>query len=1131
MSAGKKQITSNTKTMKQALLSIILAGMILMPSVYAGAQNFTGTWSSAPLSEVLDEIESRTGYHFIFENKEINTGIPVTATFTGAEITDVLDKILGPSMHYTIKGKYITVSKRQIERAPLPSKDIRHVSGTVISSADNQPVAGAGVYVAGTSSGTVTDLDGNWSLELPPAAEKVTFECIGYETLILNVERLANMRIVTMNECVNTLEDVVVVGFGTQKRESLVGAVQAVKPNELKSTTSNLSTSFAGKIAGVISVQSSGEPGVADGASFWIRGVSTFGSGQSPLYIVDGVEITAQMLNNIPPETIESFSILKDATATSLYGSRGANGVMIITTKSGRNSERMAINVRAEAGISGATAIPEAADAITFMETFNEALVTRGKEPYYSEDKISGTRTGLNPYVYPDVDWYKMLFKDMTVNQNFNINMTGGGKKVDYFLNVSAYNENGILRKPDFSGFNTNINSQKYLFQANINALMTPTTKVSLKMNTQLHFQHTPVTPTRTLFQYCLQAMPCEFAPVLPAEEDDTFVRFGTAPRWTTGYCTNPYAELCKGYSDQYRGHFTSALSVNQDLKFITKGLSAYALVTFYNRVYSAVSHSMTPFLYRVHDWSVDENGNYLLEMIQTQQGSTYLDTQRSNDGLRELSFQAKIDYNRTFRKHTVGATIVYHQKEQMKNVAAAVEYASLPYREQGLAGRVTYDFDKRYLIEANFGYNGSENFARGKRFGFFPSIAGGWVISNEPYWSGLKNTVNLLKIRASYGLVGNDVISSSYSDRFPYLSTVDMNTGYNIALGPNLSVQSGPSISTYGNPSATWETSRKVDIGLEFGLFRELNLIVDYFYEKRSGIFMQRQSLPSSFGLSGITPWGNIGKVDNSGVDASIDYNKVFSKDFILSLRGTFTYAHNEIKFMDEPIYEFDYQKKTGHSINSVYLYVFDRYFTDEEDIRNSPDQSSLATLYPLLPGDIKYKDLNNDGKIDDNDQMWIDRTTIPEITYGFGFSIQYRSFDISAFFQGTGRMHLLMTDNHPFSTATDPGSGLMMYHAKDHWSESKPDPDAAYPRLSDRWNVNNTVNSTLYLKNAAFLRLKTAEIGYTWKEIGLRAYISGTNLLTFSGFKYWDPEKGSGNGLSYPLQRTVNIGLQFNY
>ena len=357
----------------------------------------------------------------------------------------------------------------------------------------------------------------------------------------------------------------VVVGFGVQKKESLVGAVQSVKPSDLQTSSSNLSTSFSGKIAGVIAVQKSGEPG-ADGANFWIRGISTFGSGQSPLLILDGVEITNQMLNNIPPETIESFSVLKDATATALYGSRGANGVMIITTKNGRDSEKMTINLRAEFGASAPTRVPKVADGITYMETFNEARTTRGEKPYYSNEKIMGTKLGLDPYVYPNVDWYDMLFKDCTFNQNFNFNMTGGAKKIDYFLNASVYNENGIMRKPEASKFDTNINAQKYLFQANVSADATKTTRVSLKMNTQLHYRHAPIQSVSDLFAYAMTGMPCEFPATLPGEESDTFVRFGTNNAWNSGFFTNPYAQLCRGYGDQFRGHFTSALTVNLSL-------------------------------------------------------------------------------------------------------------------------------------------------------------------------------------------------------------------------------------------------------------------------------------------------------------------------------------------------------------------------------------------------------------------------------------------------------------------------------------------------------------------------------------------------------------------------------------
>ena len=992
------------------------------------------------------------------------------------------------------------------------------VAGTVISSADNQPIVGANIYVEGTNVGTTTDAGGNYKLTVPASAKTVTVSFLGYDTKKISVRDIHLFKLITLADASNKLEDVVVVGFGVQKKESLVGAVQSVKPSDLQTSSSNLSTSFSGKIAGVIAVQKSGEPG-ADGANFWIRGISTFGSGQSPLLILDGVEITNQMLNNIPPETIESFSVLKDATATALYGSRGANGVMIITTKNGRDSEKMTINLRAEFGASAPTRVPKVADGITYMETFNEARTTRGEKPYYSNEKIMGTKLGLDPYVYPNVDWYDMLFKDCTFNQNFNFNMTGGAKKIDYFLNASVYNENGIMRKPEASKFDTNINAQKYLFQANVSADATKTTRVSLKMNTQLHYRHAPIQSVSDLFAYAMTGMPCEFPATLPGEESDTFVRFGTNNAWNSGFFTNPYAQLCRGYGDQFRGHFTSALTVNQNLDFITKGLSATGMATFYNRVYSAVYRSFTPFMYQLTDYNIDEAGNYSYTSNSTNTGTTYLGTTRGKDGYRELAFQAKIDYARTFGKHDVGATIVYMQKERNMNISDEQEYAALPYRQQGLAGRVTYGFDKRYLFEANFGYNGSENFAAGKR----------WVISNEPFWKGIKEQVNLFKLRASYGLVGNDVISKDYADRFPYLTTVDMGQGYDVYIGNNFERKYGPILSVYGNPNATWEESRKLDIGVEIGLFDSLNIIFDWFKEKRSGIFMQRTSLPSTFGMSGITPWANIGKVDNSGVDISVDYNKAFSKDLILSLRGTFTYAHNEIVEMDEPKYKWAYQYKAGHPINSIQCLIAEGLFRDEEEIASSPSQDIYATTYPIRPGDVKYRDLNDDKIIDDNDMCWTGNPTVPEIIYGFGFSLKYKGFDCSAFFQGQGKVSILMYNYHPFATAATPGSGLMQWIADEHWSEDDPNPKALYPRLSPLWNNNNTKASTLYVRNGKMLRLKTAEIGYTYKK--MRVYVSGTNLLTFAPFKYWDPEKGSGNGLGYPLQRTYNLGFQFNF
>ena len=1102
----------------------------LLLAAALNAQTVTKAFRSVPLKTVLEEVERQTGYSILFENEDVDVSSPVTATFKDATLRTVLDTVLDKSLRYTVKGggKLVTISRRSPVSAPAAPNGEMTVSGTVISSADNQPIVGANIYVEGTNVGTTTDAGGNYKLTVPASAKTVTVSFLGYDTKKISVRDIHLFKLITLADASNKLEDVVVVGFGVQKKESLVGAVQSVKPSDLQTSSSNLSTSFSGKIAGVIAVQKSGEPG-ADGASFWIRGISTFGSGQSPLLILDGVEITNQMLNNIPPETIESFSVLKDATATALYGSRGANGVMLITTKNGRDSEKMTVNVRAELGVSAPTRIPKIADGVTFMETYNEACATRGENPRYSREKIMGTKLGLDPYVYPNVDWYDMLFKNSTFNQNFNFNMTGGAKKIDYFLNASAFNENGIMRAPSTSKFDTNINSQKYLFQANVSADATKTTRVSLKMNTQLHYNHAPIESVGSLFTYALSALPCEFPATLPGEETDTFVRFGTANAWDGNTFINPYAQLCRGYSDKFRGHFTSALTVCQNLDFVTKGLSLTGMATFYNRVYSAVNRSFTPFMYQLSSYDVDADGNYSYTSSSTNTGTTYLGTSRGRDGYRELAFQVKLDYARTFnKKHDVGATFVYHQKERNMNISDAEEYASLPYRQQGLAGRVTYGFDKRYLIEANFGYNGSENFAPGKRFGFFPSIAGGWVISNEPFWKGIKDKVNLFKVRASYGLVGNDVISSNYKDRFPYLSTVAMDQMYDVMIGTNFDQKWGPILSIYGNEDATWEESRKLDIGVEIGLFDSLNIIFDWFKEKRSGIFMQRSSLPSSFGMSGITPWGNIGKVDNRGVDISIDYNKAFSKDLILSLRGTFTYAHNEIVSMDEPQYKWGYQYKKGHPINSINCLIAEGLYRDEEDIASSP-KSVYATRYPLQPGDIKYKDLNNDEVIDDNDKCRNGNPTVPEIIYGFGFSLKYKGFDCSAFFQGQGKVSIIMYDAHPFSTKAKPGFGLMQWIADEHWSESSPDPDAKYPRLSSQWNEHNGQANTLYVRNGKMLRLKTAEIGYSYKM--MRVYVSGTNLLTFSPFKYWDPEKGSGNGLSYPLQRTFNLGFQFNF
>lgn len=1000
------------------------------------------------------------------------------------------------------------------------------VSGTVISQTDNRPLPGVTVLVEGTTIGTTTDSAGDYTLSVPASAAEISFSFIGYDTKKVPADQPLLLKVVTLVESAQTLEDVVVVGFGIQKKESLVGAVQSVKPSSLKLSSTNLSSSFAGKIAGVISVQSSGEPG-ADGANFWIRGISTFGANKTPLIILDGVEITQVILNSIAPETIESFSVLKDATATALYGSRGANGVMIVTTKSGRNSERMSINVRLENGFTMPTRITPVAGGVDYMRCYNEARRARGMSDYYSEDKIVNTELRTDRYIYPDVDWYGLLFKDFSTNQNANINLRGGGRKVEYFLNFSAHNEFGMLRRTSDSNYFSGDNMQKYTFQSNVSANVTKTTRVALKMTTQLMNKYGTSGVASDLFNYTMTANPVDFPAVYPAREGYDHVLFGNAPSWDgAGTQVNPYALLNEGYCNRFWGNVLATLTVEQDLSFVTEGLRISGLASFANYTYSSVWNKLTPHYYTMNNYWMTPEGTYeyQLNTIGTP-GSNYLKGGTSSSGNRIMNFQGKIDYTRRFGKHDVAAALVYMQKETRRNVPSTSQNEILPFREQGLAGRVTYGFDSRYMAEFNFGYNGSENFAKGHRFGFFPSVAVGWVISNERFFERAKKVVSLLKVRASYGLSGNDYMS----DRFQYISTLDMsssNNEYKAFLGLNPIVYEGIRVLKWGNENLTWETSRKTNIGIELGLFDELTLIADLLEDRRDDIFMTRRSVPASSGFQDSTPYGNIGGVLNRGLDMSLEYNKAIGRDLVISVQGSLTFARNEVTFRDEPRNKPAYMRHKGKPVNAIEGLVAVGLFKDQADIDSWPTQDFGGTV---RPGDIKYLDLNGDRKVDGNDVTMLGHPTVPELVYGLGASIRYKKFDFSFFFQGVGRVSLLMSDHHPFVSKAYSGRNMTQWIVDDHWSEADPNPRAAYPRLSDVWNENNTRASSFWIRNGAYLRLKNAELGFTHRSF--RFYVAGSNLLTFSKFKLWDPELGNGNGLKYPLQRVVKLGVQYNF
>lgn len=1112
---------------------LLISIFLLMPSIttpvyaaktYAQQTVFTLHASNKTVKEVFEYIEENSEFVVLYSKDllpVLQKKVSISIDKQDVEsILNILSKEAG--LKYNINDRQITVTKVAAEAPQQEKKEIK-VTGKVLDEND-EGVPGANVVVKGDKTkGTMTDIEGNFTLTVP-ANTVLVASFIGYTPTEFPLNGKTNV-ILKIAPDAKQLDEVVVVGFGAQKKASVVGAVQTVKASELRSPSSTLSNSFAGRIAGVVAVQRGGEPG-ADGANFWIRGISTFASNTSPLVFIDNVEVSIGDLNALSPEVIEGFSILKDATATALYGARGANGVMLITTRNGKDMEKARINIRVQNSFTQPTKTVKVADGIDYMIARNDAVLNRtpNAQPYYSEEVIEGTRKQLNPYIYPNVDWENYLFKDFTTTQSANVNVTGGGKRVTYFLSGTLNNDNGMLKKDSKNNFDNNINQLRLSLQANVGVNLTSTTKANVRLNAQVLDYSGSAAGTDAIYQGIFEAPPVMFAPVLPAQNGEDYILFGNRNGGpVSGRYRNPYAEMVRGYSEKNESTMIASLDLEQDLKFIVPGLKAKGLISFKNWATTNVVRSFDPYFYGIKDYEQGANGEYTYTYEAITKGSKALSTSTSNGGDRLLNYQLSLDYAQTFAdKHNVGAMLVYLQRDYNQN-APADFYATLPVRNQGIAGRVTYGYDDRYMIEANFGYNGSENFGEGKRFGFFPSVAIGYNISNENFFTPLRKVISNLKIRGSYGKVGN----SSTDSRFPYLTYVNL-SGASYIFGNNWQNKgTGAIITRYGAAGARWETGIKADMGVELNLFNSLNITFDWFTETRKDIFMHRNIVPAESGITGdLRPYANLGKVKNQGVDLNIEYNKAFSRDLIASLKGSFTYAKNTLLEADEPSYpeEEAYRSEIGKPLNRYTGLIAMGLFKDEADVENSPEQTFSPNL---KPGDIKYKDLNGDGKIDSNDMTEIGDPTVPQIVYGFGGSVQYKSFDFSVFFQGVAKTSLMMQNIHPF---TSDQTTLLDFIAKDYWTEENPNPNAEYPRLiSNLDSHNNFMNSTYWLRSAAFLRLKNVEIGYTYKVA--RLFISGQNLLTFSPFKHWDPELGGGKGLTYPNLRVATIGLQLTF
>lgn len=1011
------------------------------------------------------------------------------------------------------------------------------VQGQVMD-AEGVPIPGVNIRLKGQNTGTISDLNGNYKLSDVTEDAVIEFSFIGFATLEKKVKGETLNAILL--EDTKSLDEVEIVAFGTQKKESVIGSISTLKPAELKVPTSNLTNALAGRVAGVIAYQRTGEPGVDD-SNFFIRGVTSFGYAKSPLILIDNIEVDTKDLSRLQPDDIESFSIMKDATATALYGSRGANGVILVKTKEGQTGS-MKLNLRVENSISTPTKMLELADPITYMKLHNEAILTR--DPLhalmYSEDKIDNTIPGHSSVIYPVTDWRNELLKDYTMNQRVNLNISGGGSMVNYYVAGSFMQDNGILNVDKANNFNNNIKNRNYSVRSNINIKLSKTTKLMVRMNGAFEDYNGPLSGGSDLYYKIMQSNPVLFPATYPKDEEHAYVKHIMFGNSGDGKYINPYAEMVKGYKETGRAKLESQFELNQDLDFVTKGLKVRALFNTSRLSYYSTSRQYKPFYYALGEYNY-MNKTYAVDIINPNGGTEYLDYNEGDKTITANTYlEAAVNYDREFGKHGVGGLLVMQLRNNHQPNASSLQ-TSLPKRNVGLSGRFTYAYDSRYFVEGNFGYNGSERFDKDHRWGFFPSAGLAYMVSNEKYFKNLLPYVQKLKLRASYGLVGNDNIGDSNA-RFLYLSEINMNnggTGASFGYNEGAYKKDGIAINRYADPSIGWEVAKKMNFAVEMTFMDALNVTAEYYKESRDHILQSRADIPNTMGLWK-TPNANLGKAKSHGVDLSLDYNKYFTNDTWLQLRGNFTYAANQYVEYEEVEYPgAPWKSRVGNPIAQEYGYIAEGLFVDDEEVRNSPVQFGEYGA-----GDIKYRDVNRDGVISELDMVPIGYSKDPEIVYGFGASYGFKNFDISVFFQGLARESFWIDYGKvsPFfdNSGTDAreNNQLAKFIADNHWSETNRNIYAVWPRLSDSSIDNNAKKSTWFMRDGSFLRLKQLEIGYTLPQRiiqkaglkNLRVYFTGNNLFCFSKFKEWDVEQ-AGDGLKYPLQRIYNIGLNLTF
>ena len=1112
-----------------ALFLLIAVSGVLANSSYSQNTLFSLRLENATIQQVFDEIQKKSEFIIFYKDSQVDLQHRANVDVVDATVSQILVQTLkGTNLEYKIIDRQIVIFPSETKKPPtiLKSESTveqkKELSGTVKDS-KGLPLPGVTVQVKGTTVGTITGRDGKFNISVQNDAKTLLFSFVGMKTQELVIEGKTTFNIVMIEEIV-AIEDVVVVGYGSQKKATVTGAISSIQTKDLlQSPQANISNALTGRMPGLLAVQRSGEPG-KDQSTLRIRGIGTFSGTQDPLVMVDGIE--SSNYNNIDPNEIENIAILKDASATAVYGVRGANGVLLITTKRGKIGKPQ-ISYTSSFALNQFTDMKKQMNAYDYAVYYNEALkydtyVTAGVyTPKYSNEAIAKYKSGEDPIFYPDKEWYSEMLKPVAMQQQHNLNISGGTEKVKYFVSAGYFNQGGLFNHTDLQpDYDAQLRYKRYNFRSNFDFNITKRFSANVNIGTQNELRSGTNSDAMAIMNSIAFANPSLVAGMID----------GKMTKLSTSFVMNPLSALLQsGYHREYRNYLSGSVRLNYDLDQITKGLSVHGIVSYQNYNTHDFSFNKT-FVQYVAKRLPDNSAVFIPQSID----SPYWQAEsvaKNRKTLAEFGF----NYERQFGNHNVTGLLLYTQSKRFDpNLAFLV-----PNAIQGIVGRVTYDYKNRYLVDFNMGYNGTENFAPKKRFGFFPAYSIGWVVSEEPFFEENKY-LSFLKLRASYGEVGNDQIGG---DRFLYRPT---------AYGYSGSYYFGEGATSYnaystsyegkiGNPDLTWERAKKLDLGVEVSFWdRKIKIEADYFMEHRDNILSPRYTVPASVGAN--LPAYNLGKMKNGGVDGDISFNNHY-RDFNYRIRATYSYAHNIVQSQDEVYNPYAYLYSTGQIYGQKYGLIAEGFFNSWDEVNDPQRPKSIWSNNRMQPGDVKYKDVNSDGVIDTYDNVPLGYSNFPEISYGLSFEGRYKAFDFSVLFQGSKNVSITYTTSYRGGYSS--GDAGTMEYFKNSWSQERYNEGLPidFPRISQyEVTKHNYQPSTLWIRDASYIRLKNAEIGYTisgslLERIGLssaRLYINGNNLLTwdkmFPGIDPETPETAT-NTEPYPLTRTMNIGLNIKF